>query len=69
MLPVFTSGKSRNTPTSCRIHPMMYVVRRPMRSERKPAARVDSSHVTADPATAQSTGPRSSTSGPSGFVA
>ena len=68
MSPVFTSGKSVKTPTSCMIQPMMYVVRRPMRSEIQPAKNVESSHTTAEPATAHSTGPRSRPIGPSGLV-
>ncbi len=66
MLAGVDEREQRKTPTSCRIQPMMYVVRRPMRSEIQPAKNVESSHVTAEPATAQSTGPRSSPIGPFG---
>ena len=68
-VPAFTSGNSRNTPTSCSTQPAMYVLRRPILSLSQPANQVATSQVTADPATAHSTGPRSSAIGPSGLVA
>jgi hypothetical protein len=48
---------------------MMYVVRRPILSQIQPDTQTPASQVNADAATAHSTGPRASPSGPAGLVA